>query len=44
MSYSNVCLVYLDCLQGAIDLVEYNNLPINVKNELKEFSDSLKEV
>lgn len=42
--YSNVCLVHLYCLQGAIDLREYNNLPTDVKNDLKSFSDSLKEV
>ena len=29
--YSNVCLVHLYCLQGAIDLREYNNLPTDVK-------------
>jgi len=42
--YSNVCLVHLYCLQGAIDLREYNNLPTDVKKDLKSFSDSLKEV
>lgn len=42
--YPNVCLVHLYCLQGAIDLREYNNLPVEVKEELKVFSDSLKEV
>lgn len=44
MKYANICFVHLYCLQGAIDFVAYNNLPINVKRELKEYSDSLKEV
>jgi len=41
---SNVCLVHLYCLQGAIDSREYNNLPKDIKADLKTFSDSLKEV
>lgn len=40
--YPNVCLVHLYVLQGAIDCIPYNQLPDTVKNELKNFSDSLK--
>lgn len=43
MKYSNICLVHLYCLQGAVDLVEYNQLSIQVKGDLKKFYDSLKE-
>ena len=42
MRYPNVCLVHLYTLQGAIDNVEYNSLPDEVKRDLKSFSDSLK--
>lgn len=42
MRFPNVCLVHLYALQGAIDDMEYNRLPEEVKNELKQFSDSLK--
>ena len=40
--YPNVCLVYLYTLQGAIDNIEYNQLPDEVKRDLKRFSDGLK--
>ena len=40
--YPNVCLVYLYTLQGAIDNIEYNQLPDEVKRDLKSFSDGLK--
>ena len=40
--YPNVCLVHLHALQGAIDNVEYNQLPDEVKRDLKNFSDDLK--
>ena len=40
--YPNVCLVYLYTLQGAIDNMEYNQLPDEVKRDLKSFSDGLK--
>lgn len=40
--YPNVCLVYLYTLQGAIDNMEYNQLPDEVKRDLKRFSDGLK--
>lgn len=40
--YPNVCLVHLYTLYGAINNVDYNNLPITVKSDLKEFSESLK--
>lgn len=42
MRYSNVCLVHLYTLQGAVDNLEYNQLPDNVKQDLKQFSDDLK--
>ena len=40
--YPNVCLVHLYTLQGAIEHIEYNRLPDEVKRGLKAFSDSLK--
>lgn len=39
--YPNVCLVHLYCLQGAIDLVAYNHLSTEMKQELKTYVDSL---
>ncbi len=42
MRYPNICLVHLYTLQGAIDGIEYNQLPNDVKSDLKKFSDSLK--
>lgn len=41
MRYPNVCLVHLYTLQGAIDNTEYNQLPDDVKIDLKTFSDNL---
>ena len=41
-SYPQVCLVHLYSLQGAIDNLAFNQLPQNVKLELKEFCDALK--
>jgi len=40
--YPNVCLVHLMAIEGAISDVEYNQLPDDVQQRLKEFSDSLK--
>lgn len=40
--YPQVCLVHLYALEGAIQNVEFNNLPKNAKQELKAFCDSLK--
>ena len=40
--YSNICLVHLYTLQGAIDNIEYNKLPDDVRRDLKSFSDDLK--
>ncbi len=40
--YSNVCLVHLYALEGAVCNVEFNSLPESRKKELKEFSDFLK--
>lgn len=42
--YPNICLVHLYALQGAIDNVDYDKLPNEVKLDLKQFSDSLKEI
>lgn len=42
LHYPNVCLVHLYTLQGAIDNVEYNKLPDEVKRDLKSFSDGIK--
>ncbi len=41
-AYSNVCLVHLYTLEGAIYNTEYNRLSDDRKKELKAFSDSLK--
>ena len=38
----SVCAVYLYALEGAISGVEYNRLPEDVKQDLKDFSDSFK--
>ena len=40
--YPNVCLVHLYALEGAVRNVEFNSLPENRKEELKEFSEFLK--
>lgn len=42
LRYPNVCLVHLYTLQGAVDDMEYNQLPEDVKRRLKSFSDGLK--
>lgn len=42
--YSNVCLVHLYCLQGAIESIAYHHLSADLKAQLKKFSDSLKMV
>ena len=34
--YSNLCLVHLYSLEGAVSGVEYNKLPEDVKQDLKE--------
>lgn len=39
--YSNLCSVHLYTLQGAIDGIAYNQLPDDVKSDLKSFSDHL---
>ena len=43
LKYPGICLVHLYTLQGAIDNVEYNQLPEETKRELKEFIDQWKE-
>ena len=40
--YPSVCAVYLYTLQGAIDDVDCNHLPEEVKRDLRSFSDALK--
>ena len=40
--YPDVCLVHLYTLQGAIDNINFNLLPQDIKKDLKTFSDSLK--
>lgn len=42
IEYSNVCLVHLYTLQGAIDDIDYNKLTEKTKQDLKNFSDSLR--
>jgi DNA transformation protein len=42
LHYPNVCLVHLQTLEGAVSDMEYNQLPEDVKQRLKNFSDSLK--
>ena len=39
LRYPNVCLVHLYTIQGAIDDLGYNQLPDEVKRDLKAFSD-----
>ena len=41
-AYPQVCLVHLYALEGAVQDMEFNNLPEGKKKELKEFSDFLK--
>ena len=41
--YPNVCLVHLYALQGAIDNVNYDKLPDEVKRDLKQFHDRIKD-
>ena len=38
----SVCTVYLYALEGAISGIEYNQLPEDVKQDLKNFSDNFK--
>jgi len=42
LHYPEVCLVHLYTLEGAVSDMEYNQLPEDVKQRLKNFSDSLK--
>ncbi len=42
MRYLNVCLVHLYTLQGALDDIEYNRLPDEIKRDLKSFNDNWK--
>lgn len=40
--YPEVCLVHLYILQGAVDNIKYNQLPEEIKKDLKKFSDEFK--
>lgn len=40
--YPDVCLVHLYALEGAVRDVDFNDLPQEVKADLKAFSDALK--
>lgn len=40
--YPQVCLVHLYALEGAVQNVEFNNLPQAQKRDLKAFSDCLR--
>ena len=40
--YSEICLVHLYTLQGAIDDIEFNMLSQKVKEDLKAFNDRFK--
>lgn len=42
ISYPNICLVHLYTLEGAILDLEYNNLPKEIKEDLKKYIDSFK--
>ena len=42
LRYPKVCLVHLYTLEGAISDVEYNQLPAEVKQNLKGFNERLK--
>ena len=42
LHYPNVCLVYLYTLEGAISGIEYNQLPEDVKQNLRDYSNGLK--
>ena len=40
--YPKVCLVHLYALEGAVRGVDFNELPKEVKQDLKAFSDALR--
>ena len=42
LQYPNTCLVTLYALEGAVVGAEYNQLPDEVKKELKSFYDNLR--
>lgn len=42
LKYPEVCLVHLYTIHGAIENIDFNQLPETTKLELKAFSDSLK--
>ena len=40
-AYPEVCTVFLYTLQGAIDGIDFNRLPQDIKDSLKAYSDGL---
>ena len=42
LRYPEICLVHLYTLQGAVDDMEYNQLPEEMKKDLKKFTDQCK--
>jgi len=44
MQYPNVCLVHLYTLEGAIFGIPFNQLSEEMKRDLKEYGDGLKQV
>ena len=42
LKYPNICLVHLQALEGAILDTTYNQLPKDIKQNLKDYNDSLK--
>ncbi len=42
LRYPEICLVHLYTLQGAVDDMEYNQLPEEMKKDLKKFTDQWK--
>ncbi|MDE6110912.1 MAG: TfoX/Sxy family protein [Eubacterium sp.] len=42
LRFPEVCSVHLYALQGAIDNIDFNMLPEEIKRDLKNFADALK--
>lgn len=40
-AYPSVCLVHLYALFGAVNNIDYNQIPDNIKKELKDYYDNL---
>ena len=41
-AYPEICLVHLYTLHGAVNNLDFNMLPQEIKEDLRSFSDSLK--